>query len=55
MTATIGTNVRVLRPDKPPEIVTTRREHVQAVLARCYVKIAEVDFDLRAWQQELTS
>ena len=27
----------------------TRREHVQAVLARCYVAMAEADYDLRRW------
>lgn len=31
----------------------TRRQDVQTILARCYVAMAEVDFDLRAWDDEL--
>jgi hypothetical protein len=28
-------------------------EHRQCTLARCYVALAEVDYDLRAWADEL--
>ena len=29
------------------------REHVQTVLARCYVAVAEMDYDLLMWRAEL--
>ena len=29
------------------------REHVQTVIARCYVGLAEVDYDLQMWRAEL--
>ena len=31
----------------------TRREHVQAVLARCYVALAMADYDLRRWRESV--
>jgi hypothetical protein len=31
----------------------TAREHVQRVLARCYVAVAMADYDLRRWDEEL--
>lgn len=29
--------------------IDTRRAAIQAILARCYVAIAEIDYELREW------
>ena len=45
-------NVRVIR-DEPPVVVHNPREQQQTILARCYVAMAEVDYDLRMWRTEV--
>jgi len=31
----------------------SRREYVRRILARCYVAMAEVDYDLRRWRESV--